>query len=277
MSSITLKLSSLVIRTLSKPIANQIKAQAREHERFRRICVSFAQAVHRIDMRLRLGLLQNTAALEKQAAREAAEAQAKKIKLQTPTVKTEAQTKAEELLKAKEKASSGATKPPPIPRIRPLSEGKAIDMGANFISETFLFLVGGGLIIFESLRSRRKETSRREDVAERLVELEESENAARAALIVLEKEILRLQAQLEKRPVKELKRVLPKEIWDAGEEPEPQPESPTLLTTLSSYLQWPKSGSNNTNNPGPQPSPQAPAQTPSQRDAGSPSMPQPSK
>ena len=242
--------------------------------------MSFAQKVHRIDMRLRLGLLQNTAALEKQAAREAAEAHAKKIKLQTPTVKTEAQTKADELLKAKEKAGGAAVKTPPIPRIRPLSEGKAIDMGANFISETFLFLVGGGLIIFESLRSRRKETSRREDVADRLAELEESENAARAALIVLEKEVLRLQSQLEKRPVKDLKRVLPKEIWQVEEEPEPEPE-PSLLTTISSYFQWPKTPSNPPAAaavpPEPQASQPAPAQAPSKPDATSPTTPLPKK
>ncbi|KAK2758757.1 hypothetical protein FQN54_003448 [Arachnomyces sp. PD_36] len=244
MSSITLKLSSLVIRTLSKPIANQIKAQAREHERFRRICVSFAQALHRADMRLRLGLLRDSAAIEKQIAREAAEAQAKKHKSQIPTVKTEAQTKAEETAEAKLRATNtGPAKPPPKPRIRPLSEAKAIDSGATFISEAFLFLVGGGLIVFESLRSRRKETSRREDVAERLTELEESERTAREGLIALEKELLRMRAKYEKDSSKHGKRVLPRDVWDVEDE-EVGEEPQTWLSQVYSYLRWNKPNEN---------------------------------
>ena len=150
MSGIVIKLGSLVIKTLSKPIAvslhslifyqslnlysatqNRIKAQAREHERFRHVCVNFAQRIHRWDVRFRLGLLQDSAALEKQAARQAAEAQAKKHKHEAPTVKTEAQTKADEaagaarskdhLDKLKEQRK--------LPRVKPLSEAKAIDVG----------------------------------------------------------------------------------------------------------------------------------------------------
>ncbi|EEP77865.1 conserved hypothetical protein [Uncinocarpus reesii 1704] len=233
MASITLKISSLIIRTLSKPIANQIKAQAREHERFRRICVSFAQTIHRVDMRLRLGLLQNSAQLEKQAAREAAEV-AKKRKSQVPTVKTESQLKADEATIAKEKEKA---LDPPKPRIRPLSEAKAIDTGANFISETFLFMVAGSLIVFESWRSRRKATSRREDVAERLSDLEESERAARQGLITLEKEVLRLRAQLDKIPPKKLQRILPEAIRNVDEEPE-EPNPQSLLDKIYSKFQW---------------------------------------
>jgi len=59
------------------------------------------------------------------------------------------------------------------PRIRPLSESKAIENGANFISEFFLFSVAGGLILFGQIRSRGKEASRRDMVAERLEEFEE--------------------------------------------------------------------------------------------------------
>lgn len=109
---------------------NRIKAQAREHERFRRVCVNFAQGIHRWDMRFRLGLLQDSAALEKQAAREAAEAQARKHKSEAPTVKTEAQTKADEAAEARSKDSIGKTKEQKkLPKIRPLSEAKAIDVG----------------------------------------------------------------------------------------------------------------------------------------------------
>ena len=44
-------------------------------------------------MRLRLGLLQDPEVIEKQIAREAAEAQARKHKLEAPTVRTEAEQK----------------------------------------------------------------------------------------------------------------------------------------------------------------------------------------
>ncbi|KKZ63108.1 hypothetical protein EMCG_02485 [[Emmonsia] crescens] len=239
--SVTLKISSLVIRTLSKPIANQIKAQAREHERFRRICISFAQSLHRLDMRLRLGLLQSSAAIEKQVAREAAaEAQAKKHKHNIATVKTEAQTKLEESLATKQKEKSQEPpKPPPPIRIRPLSEAKAIDSGATFISETFLFLVAGGLIVFEAFRSRRKETSRREDVAERLAELEESEKAARRGLVALEREVLQLKAKLEKQSPKRMKRILPREVWDVDEEEE-ELEELGWISRVVRYFKWSK-------------------------------------
>ncbi len=80
-------------------------------------------------MRFRLGLLQDSAALEKQAAREAAEAQAKKHKSEAPTVKTEAQTKADEVAEARLKDSlDKAKEPKKKPKIRPLSEAKAIDV-----------------------------------------------------------------------------------------------------------------------------------------------------
>ncbi|KAL2009512.1 hypothetical protein VTN00DRAFT_5319 [Thermoascus crustaceus] len=243
--SITLKLSSLLIRTLSKPIANQIKAQAREHERFRRICVSFAQSLHRLDMRMRLGLLRDTAAAEKRAAKRAAEAEAKKHQPTVPTVKTEAETKAEEAAaaKAKEAAMEAAKPAPPVPHIRPLSEAKAIDSGANFISEAFLFMVAGGLIVFESWRSRRKETSRREDVEGRLVELEQSEKAARRALVALEKELLELKSKTHEGNSKSDQRIIPREVWELEQkEEEEEARANGWRARLSSIFSFGKEG-----------------------------------
>ncbi|KAI4134334.1 MAG: hypothetical protein LQ347_001608 [Umbilicaria vellea] len=196
-------------------------------------------------MRLRLGLLQDSAAIEKQAAREAAEAKAKKQKLEAPTVKTEAQTKADEAAaasKEKEKGTTAAKTAPPKPRIRPLSEAKAIDSGANFISEAFLFLVAGGLIVFESWRSRRKETSRREDVAGRITELEESEKAARRALVELEKEILRLRAKDKGIFAPHTKHILPKEIWAVEEQEEKEDEAQSAGWGPWMRRLWPAAG-----------------------------------
>ncbi|KAJ3882540.1 optic atrophy 3 protein-domain-containing protein [Lentinula edodes] len=56
--------------------------------------------------------------------------------------------------------------------IRPLSETKAIDSGANALAEGFLFSVAAALILGESYRSARNETKRRGGVDERLGVLE---------------------------------------------------------------------------------------------------------
>ena len=236
MSGIAFKIVSLGVRTLAKPVGvcrvcwrsfhwaklqsqNYIKRQAREHERFRSWCVATAQAIHRVDMRLRLGLLQDAAAIDKQIAKEAAEAKAKKEKLEVPTVKTEAQTLADKAKAAQgqdpesERAKLAARKP----KIRPLSEAKAIDFGATFASESFLFLVALGLLGIETWRRSGKETSRREDVAERMVDLEEKEKISRKALVELEKEILRLRAKERGQKVAKT-RILPKEVYEEQED-----------------------------------------------------------
>lgn len=168
-------------------------------------------------MRWRIGLLQDAAAIERQSQRDAAIQLAKRHKHEAPTVKTEAQTKADEAAAAKAaKETSEAPKPKKHePKIRPLSEAKAIESGANFISETFLFSVAAGLILFESWRSRRKDAARRDVVADRLNDLEESENAARMALIELEHEVLRLRA---KHNMDSTKRILPKEVYESKDE-----------------------------------------------------------
>ncbi|OJJ31219.1 hypothetical protein ASPWEDRAFT_141349 [Aspergillus wentii DTO 134E9] len=264
--SLTLKLSSLAIRTFSKPIANQIKAQAREHERFRRLCISMAQSLHQIDMRLRLGNIRDNAAQQKRAA---AEAEARKHRPTSPTVKSEADTKAEEAAIAKAKAAaSDAAKPAPKPHIRPLSESKAIESGATFISEAFLFIVAGGLIVFESWRSRRKENTRREDVESRLAELEESEKAARKALLALETELLQ-QKPKQGLLSKSQPRILPREVWDEGEKKEEKVEEEGLFSYITSYFSFGESTEKPSeavkeNQPATDPNPATDAQLPQQ-------------
>lgn len=165
-------------------------------------------------MRWRIGLLQDSAALERQAARDAAKKEADKIKAQTPTVKTEAQTKAEEEAASKPPPEE---KPPPKPRIKPLSETKAIESGANFISETFLFGVAAGLIIFESWRSGRKEKNRRDKVAERISDLEDENKAARQALVELEREVLTLRVKdksISNGDLAKARKILPAEVYE---------------------------------------------------------------
>jgi hypothetical protein len=202
---------------------------------------------------MRLGILQDTAAIDKAHAKEAAEAAAKKHKLEIPTVKTEAQMKADEKAAAKVAKESTEAKPAPI-RIRPLSEAKAVDTGATFISEAFLFGVAASLIFFESWRSRRKETSRHEDVADRLAELEESEKAARRALVELEREVLQLRAKNSTGTTtnSSVKRILPRDIWDVPRKDEDNDDEKAKgwLSRIAAYISS-RDTEKATNEPGP--------------------------
>ncbi|KAL1661681.1 optic atrophy 3 protein-domain-containing protein [Schizophyllum commune] len=114
----TAKIGTLLIRTLAKPIANQIKAQVKQHPSFRRICVGLAQRMHRTEMRLRTNIL-------------------------------------------------GASRESSVP-VRPLSETRAIENGANAIAEGFLFAVAAALILGESWRSSVKGEKRRDLVDDAL-------------------------------------------------------------------------------------------------------------
>lgn len=197
-----------------------------------------AQGLHQLDMRLRLGTIRDNAAATRRAT---AEAEARKHKPKSPTVKNEAETKAEEEAVAKAKAAaSEADKPAPKPHIRPLSESKAIESGATFISESFLFIVAGGLILFESWRSRRKENTRRDDVAARLKELEETLGVYREAFISLEK-----RGELPRSS----RRILQQMIENVEPEPPSEPEEQGWLSTIASYFSFGQSPETPTGSP----------------------------
>ncbi|VEU20000.1 DEKNAAC100761 [Brettanomyces naardenensis] len=120
MSNIAVKLSTLFIRQISKPVANVIKAEAKNHAGFKRFCVAVAQNLHFFDNSLKMRLLKH----------------------------------------------------PPRP-IRPLNEARAIENGANFLSESFIFLVASGAVLFETSRQRQKEKGRREAVADDIATLQD--------------------------------------------------------------------------------------------------------
>ena len=146
-------------------------------------------------MRMRLGILHDAAAQERMHAREAAEAAKKKKDAEIPTARTEAEQKAhDEEGKDPEEKEKSQQKPPP-PKIRPLTEAKAIDLGANFASESFIFMVAAGLLVFERWWSRRKESAKDEHVVERLTALEEQTET----ISYLEAEVQRLRAEVKAR------------------------------------------------------------------------------
>ena len=179
---------------------------------------------------MRLGLLQDTATIDRQIAREAQEALNRKKAAEIPTVKTEAQTIADEHASehAKEKAAEAAKLR--APRIKPLSESKAIDMGANFVSETFIFLVGIGVLVWAEWLSRRSSAKKRSGLEERIAELEESERVALGGLLELEKEVLRLKGMDGKG-----KHILPPAIWQTAKVEE-EPEELTRMQRLGEWV-----------------------------------------
>jgi hypothetical protein len=134
-------------------------------------------------MRMRLGLLQDPAVIDRQIKKELQVAEAARQKAAMPTVKTEAEMKAEEAMTEKEKeAIRKKAEERTKPRIRPLSEQKAIEMGANFAAETFIFAVGIGVIVFEQWRQRRKARNARDDIREDLEEMQNELKAVKAEL-----------------------------------------------------------------------------------------------
>ncbi|KAJ3476498.1 hypothetical protein NLI96_g11116 [Meripilus lineatus] len=61
----------------------------------------------------------------------------------------------------------------PAKHVRPLSETKAIDNGANLLAEGFLFGVAAVLILGETWRSSRSQSKRRDNVNDQLESLQE--------------------------------------------------------------------------------------------------------
>lgn len=128
-------------------------------------------------MRMRLGILHDPEAQQRMHDREMKLAEEKKRKAETPIVRTEEEQKKydEQKVKEEQDAKEGKPKEDKVstrPKIKPLSEARAIELGANFFSEAFIFGVAVGLLLVESWRSRRKESARRDDVADRLEQLE---------------------------------------------------------------------------------------------------------
>lgn len=127
------KLGYLLIRTIAKPVSGAIKNYAKDHPKFKEMCMSVAQRYHKSEVRLRRGLI----------------------------VQKKRTTNNEAALVQME------------PEIKPLDPAKAIETGANFIGESIVFVVAGVLLVADQLSSRAKEQARRDAVEARFKELEE--------------------------------------------------------------------------------------------------------
>lgn len=125
-------------------------------------------------MRMRLGLLHDPEAQKRMFEREQRAAEEKQKKAEAPTVRTEAEQKKHDEQKTKDEkeGKKEKEKKPSRAKIRPLSDARAIELGANFFSETFIFMVAVGLLLVENYRSRKQASNRRDEVQERLEGLE---------------------------------------------------------------------------------------------------------
>ncbi|KAL6791746.1 optic atrophy 3-like protein [Trichoderma sp. SZMC 28012] len=170
------KLASLLVRHVSKYGANRIKLQAHDHPRFRAFAAKYGQMIHQLNMKMSVALLRDPEA--ERRAKEAAEA---------PTVKTEEQTKKDEVAKQKAKKKN-EPEPASYPKFtlqnvwrrkfRPLPEGKAVDLFADVAGDTFILTVAGALIIYEYWRSSQKPDANKERFEElnrRFEELQKKE------------------------------------------------------------------------------------------------------
>ena len=97
-------------------------------------------------------------------------------KADAPTVKTEEQMKLDEAARAKEKAAlKEAPKSIWKRKFRPLQEGKAVDLFADVIGDSFILLVAAALIFYELWRNQSKVDPHQEKIAELEVKLSDLE------------------------------------------------------------------------------------------------------
>ncbi|KAG5996858.1 hypothetical protein E4U43_002786 [Claviceps pusilla] len=207
------KLAALFVRHISKYGANQIKAQAHDHPRFRAFAAKYGQHIHQLNMRLSVALLRDPEA--ERRAKERAEA---------PTVKTEEQHKRDEASKEKASKSSSSSSGSSSSnksrinfqsvwkrKFRPLPEAKAVDLFADVIGDAFILGVAGGLIMYESWKALQKPDAnkqRLDDLSERVEairrreeELSEAEEKQRQRFEKLEGALRELRDPKTKQPL----------------------------------------------------------------------------
>ena len=140
-------------------------------------------------MRMRLGILHDPEAQQRLFDREHKAIEEKKRKAEVPTVRTEDEQRKHEQAGTRDgHAGEHKSEERKTIKIRPLSDARAIDLGANFFSEAFIFSVGVAIILLENYRRGSKENARRDEVAERLDTLEEQ-------VTLLREEVSRLRSQ----------------------------------------------------------------------------------
>ncbi|POS85086.1 hypothetical protein EPUL_001600, partial [Erysiphe pulchra] len=166
------KLASLFVRHISKYGGNWIKSQAQEHPRFRVYAERYGQKMHQVNMRMAVTLLKDSTA-------------EKRVKDKSePLVKNTEQNNAGDIKNLKDTAREKSV-PKVVPssvwkrKFRPLPEGKAVELFANVVGDTFVLLVAGTLISYEYVRTKGKPDVNAEKIAELYNKLEELDRRER--------------------------------------------------------------------------------------------------
>ena len=179
------KVVSLAIKTLAKPIAVQIKHQAHQHEGFKRLCIALAQYLHRVEMSMRLNLLnvpKPKSVKEKEKEKDTKQTEDKEKAAEEGKAENASSESSSESKSSSSRSSSWArpstwsifSSLSSSRHIRPLNDTKALERGAQAVSEFFLFAVACALIFAESYRGSRKRKKQRdetEDKVDQLVEI----------------------------------------------------------------------------------------------------------
>ncbi|KAI3630656.1 hypothetical protein MIR68_012091 [Amoeboaphelidium protococcarum] len=166
------KIGLLLIKQVSKPIASYVKKQAAQREGFRQVIIKFAQGYHRLDVRLK----------RRQAGINISGDQQQVKTMQDQGYNSEQQRIAAQQYQAgingqsrnqqqQQQQASSETKN----RIRPLEEGRAIELAANLIGETFIFSVAVMVVILETYRKKVDDDKKQQnliDLERRLSEME---------------------------------------------------------------------------------------------------------
>ncbi|KAK7448223.1 OPA3 family protein [Colletotrichum acutatum] len=206
------KLAALFVRHISKYGANQIKAQAHDHPKFRAFAARYGQHIHQLNMRLSVALLRNPDA--EQRAKEKAEAATVKTKEQvekeeakalkaklaaenaalanskasdsisasaTPTSSSSSASGTSSTSSSSTGSSSGTSSTKERPRFksvwrrkfRSLPEAKAVDLFADVIGDTFILGVASAIILYEYWKASQKPDQNAERIKALDAKLEE--------------------------------------------------------------------------------------------------------
>ncbi|OHE97811.1 OPA3 family protein [Colletotrichum orchidophilum] len=200
------KLAALFVRHISKYGANQIKAQAHDHPKFRAFAARYGQHIHQLNMRLSVALLRNpdaeqrakekaeaaTVKTKEQVEKEEAKAQKAKLAAENPDLtkpipltSTSASASASSSSLSSSSSSSSTTTSTSSTKERPrfksvwrrkfrsLPEAKAVDLFADVIGDTFILGVASAIILYEYWKSSQKPDQNAEHIKALDARLEE--------------------------------------------------------------------------------------------------------
>lgn len=184
----TVKLATLVIRTVAKPISSQLKNQAKQHPAFRNLCVSLAQRMHTAEVSLRTNILGEPARAHVRPLSETRFVFFVFVFVQIAVF---------DIVYSSVQSHSLSTY---------TTAYSAIENGANALAEGFLFAVAAALILGESFRTSRAQSKRRDDVDDRLDELATSVSSLRDAVEQLRQTQQELEGERERND--ELQRIM---------------------------------------------------------------------